>query len=80
MNNTEIEYSRIKNVLVKDKNNRNNNLSTVLKSEMYEMLSNYMDVEGVECFVSLNDLGIWQIKVIASAKNFYSIKGSFFGT
>lgn len=79
MNQTELEYSRIKKVLVKDKNNRNDNLGAVLKSEIYELLSNYMNVEGLECYVNLNDSGMWQIKVVASAKSFYSLKGSFMG-
>ena len=71
------EYGRIKNVLVKDKNNRNENFNSVIKSEIYELLSNYMEVKGVECFTSLQENGDWQIKIVAKTSNFYSIKVGF---
>ena len=68
------EYSRIKSVLFKDKSNRSENFNTVLKSEIYELLSNYMELKGVECFFNLQENGDWQIKILANTSNFYSIK------
>ncbi len=71
------EYLRIKNILVKDKSNRDEKFNSVIKSEIYELLSNYMDVKGVECFVNLQSNGEWQIKVIANTTNFYNFRSSF---
>ena len=71
------EYSRIKNILIKDKSNRNEKFNSVIKSEIYELLSNYMDVKSVECFVNLQSDGEWQIKILAGTTNFYNFKSSF---
>ena len=71
---SKLEYSRIKNVLIKDKTNRNEFLNSVIKAEICELLSNYMEVKGVECFVNFQTGGDWQIKIIANTSNFYSIK------
>lgn len=71
------EYSRIKNVLIKDKNNKNDKMNNVIKAEIFDVLSNYMEVEGLDCFVGLDEYGKWQIKVVAKASNFYTLKSSF---
>lgn len=72
-----VEYKRIERVLNKDKSNTNNKINTILKSEIYEILSNYMNVENLECYMNLQKNGLWQIKIIANTGNFYSLKTTF---
>ena len=71
------EYNRIKSLLSKDKNNTNNGLSSVLKAEIYNLLSNYMKIDNVDCFANLGSDGVWQIKIVAKTNQFYSIKTTF---
>ena len=70
------DYARIKNILIKDKCNKNDKLGMIMQSEIYELLSNYMKVEGLNCSISLKSDGKWQVKIIAEANSFYAIKTS----
>ncbi len=69
-----VEYKRIEKLLNKDKSNTSVGINTILKSEIYEILSNYMNVENVECYINLQKSGLWQIKIVANTGNFYSLK------
>ena len=68
------EYRRIENLLSQDKTNISKNINTILKSEVYSVLSNYMTIAGLECSTCLQKNGLWQVKIVANTNNFYSIK------
>lgn len=68
------EYKRLEGLLSKDKSNINKSVNNVLKAEVYDILSNYMMVDNIECYTNLQKNGAWQIKIVANTNNFYSLK------
>ncbi len=66
------EYERLKNVLLSDKNLNPERLTNVLKSEITQLLSNYMNIEKINFKVVQNEQGKSLIIIQAVTNKFYS--------
>ncbi len=71
------EYVRMKNLLAQDKTNNPKSLNSIIKSEIMEVLVNYMEVNCVDYSVKLNNNNTWNVAIVANVKSFYAIKSSF---
>lgn len=72
----ESEYFRIKNIIGLDKQNSPKGLGSVIKSEIMNVLVNYMDVKNIDFRVKLNNDNTYTIAVVVNTDSFYSIKSS----
>jgi hypothetical protein len=63
----QIELARLKNLLMQDKVNTPNQLADVIKSDVYPVLSSYMDLfsEDLKVLIDADDMGY---HVIISAR------------
>ncbi len=73
----DLEFNRMKNLLAHDKTNNPKSLNSVIKSEIMDVLLNYMDVNAVNFNVGLNKDNTWTVAITANVKSFYAIKSSF---
>lgn len=62
--------NRLKNVLALDKRENPNKITNVLKSELLNVLRNYMDIrsEDVEFNICVNPQGNYSIQLVADIK------------
>lgn len=66
------DYERLKNVLLSDKNLNPTRVTKVLRSEIVELLSGYMNVESVNLKIVNNSDGKSVLVIEAVTNKFYS--------
>ena len=66
---------RLKNVLVKDKNDSPYKVINILKSELLNILKNYMEVSQNDLNInfSLNNDGLYNLEIFAQVKRFKQV-------
>ena len=64
---------RLKNVLTLDKSQNPNKIVGILKSEILNILKNYMDVsqENLDFQIAVNDKGGYTLKLIADVRHLH---------
>lgn len=66
------DYERLKNVLLSDKNLNPTRVTKVLRSEIMELLSGYMNVESINLKIVNNSDGKSVLVIEAVTNKFYS--------
>lgn len=74
MRNSKLAQDRLKNVLLKDRMDAPENLIAVLKSDIYEALSNFFEVNPASVNVNINTdtVGVYNLSVTAKAFRVYN--------
>ena len=69
MRRAKLGLERIKKVLLKDKTGAQEDVIAVLKSDAYDLLDNYFEVDpnSLRAEVEVNDLGFYEVKITAHA-------------
>lgn len=73
---SDLEFKRIKTVIERDKYSSPGLISGAIKSEISDVLVNYMDLEGVDFRVKSKQSGGYMLAIVVDVKSFYSIKSS----
>ncbi len=73
---SDLEFNRIKNVIERDKCSSPGLISGAIKSEISDVLINYMDLGGVDFRVKSKSGGGYMLAIVVDVKSFYSIKSS----
>ena len=70
MRNAKVGLERIKKVLLKDKTGAREDVIAVLKSDAYDLLDNYFEVDpqSVRAEVVVNEFGYYEVKLSARAQ------------
>ncbi len=65
--------NRLKNVLALDKSQNPNKIVGILKSEILNVLKNYMDIstENLDFEIAVNDKGGYTLKLIADVRHLH---------
>lgn len=74
MKGAKLGLERIKKVLLKDKTGAREDITAVLKSDAYDLLDNYFEVEpqSVSASIEVDEMGYYEVKVAARA---YRVRG-----
>ena len=69
MKKAKVGLERIKRVLLKDKTGESEDVVAVLKSDLYDLLDNYFEVDptSIRAEVGVGELGAYEIKLAARA-------------
>ena len=69
-----VGLERIKKVLLQDKTGAREDVTAVLKSDLYDLLDNYFELDpaSVQAAITVSDLGFYEIKLDARA---YRVRG-----
>lgn len=73
---SDIEYERIKKIIERDKYSSPQYIGGAVKSEIGDVLVNYMDVGGVDFRVKPKTTGGYTLAIVVNVNSFYSIKSS----
>ena len=74
MRKAKVGLERIKKVLLKDKTGDREDVIAVLKSDAYDLLDNYfeLDPHSIAAEIEVNDLGYYEVRLAARA---YRVRG-----
>ena len=74
MKGAKVGLERIKKVLLKDKTGAREDVTAVLKSDAYDLLDNYFEVEpqSVSASVDVDEFGYYEVRIAARA---YRVRG-----
>lgn len=74
MNRAEILESRVKSVLSGDYSKKSSMITDVIKSDVFNVLSNYFELDSDKLVINIEQSGeIYVIKMLAHAKNIKSV-------
>jgi len=73
MNQISVVNARLKNMLINDKKDNPNKIVGLIKSEIYYVLKNYMDINQDDIFfdIGIDNDGVYQISFNAEVKRIY---------
>lgn len=75
MRNAKVGLERIKKVLLKDKTGAREDVIAVLRSDLYDLLDSYFEVDphSVKAQVDVDDFGGYEVKISARAYRVRSV-------
>lgn len=69
MRNAKVGLERVKKVLLQDKTGAREDVSGVLKSDLYDLLDDYFEVDpnSLRAEITVNEFGFYEVKIAARA-------------
>ena len=69
MRNAKVGLERVKKVLLQDKTGAQADVIAVLKSDLYDLLDNYFEVDpaSVRAEIEVKESGLYEVKILARA-------------